>query len=107
MANKTSLTIRVDTKLENEAKKTLDLLGVTTPSLIKMLYSEIALTGKIPVSLRSSFPGLLCYDLMSDEEIEEDLKKISDDIKNGSFVTLEELNREMHEKYGIWWGCIR
>lgn len=101
MNSKTNLIIHVDIESENKAKKTLDLLGITTPSLIQMLYSQIALTGKIPVELRSPIPGLKDLDLMSDEEDEEDTRRILQNIKNGRFLTLEEFNKRMHEKYGF------
>lgn len=51
MANTAAVYARIDPALKKEVDEILGRLGITPSSLIQMLYSEIKLTHKIPLSL--------------------------------------------------------
>lgn len=101
MANKVTVNAEIDSKLFNKTKPILDQLGITTSTLIQMLYSEIVLTDDVPDFFRCLTSSFKFYEEMTEEELEADYIKAQEDYKNGKFISFKEFEQELYEKYGV------
>ena len=74
MANTTPVYARIDTDLKNQAEAILSRLGISTTSLITMVYSQIVLRDGLPFSI--SIPKEPVVEgSLSKEELEKELIK--------------------------------
>lgn len=100
MANTATVYARIEPQLKADVDKILENLGVTPSSLIQMLYSQIKLTNGIPFEVKMPKRNIFIDDLTNDELNYELLKGIND-IKNGDIKTSEEVDMILKEKLGI------
>ncbi len=101
MANTTAVYARIDTTLKENAENILAKLGISPSGAIQMLYSQIVLRGGIPfeVSLPSKNPTVVGE--MTKEQIDAELAKGVDSLKFGKTYTADEVDEELHKRYGI------
>lgn len=98
MANTATVYARIDPELKNDVDDILKALGITPSSLIQMLYSEIRLTKKVPLSLSIPRNKPLSAASMSKEEFDEELRKGVNDMKSGNVHSLEEIDHILNEE---------
>lgn len=101
MANTATVYARIDPELKNDVDDILKALGMTPSSLIQMLYSEIRLTKKVPLSLSIPNNKPLSVASMSKEEFDKELQKGIDDMKSGNVHSLEEVDHILNEELMI------
>lgn len=101
MANTATVYARIDPQLKTEVEGILNQLGITPSSLIQMLYSEIKLTNKIPLSLTLPNRKPLSVAAMSKEEFNNELQKGEDDLKSGRVHSMDELDATLKKECGI------
>lgn len=100
MANTSAVYARIDTNLKENAEEILSRLGITPSSAIQMLYSQIVLTKGLPFAPRlprtpTAIGG------MSRAQLDAELKKGLDSLKNGETYTEEEVDAMLTEEFGI------
>ena len=93
MANTSAVYARIDTNLKDNAESILSQLGISPSSAIQMLYSQIVL--KIP----SSKP--LAVVAMTREELDAELQKGVDSIKEGKVYSADEVDAVLAKEFGI------
>ena len=90
MANTTPVYARIDTDLKNQAEAILSRLGISTSSLITMVFSQIVLRNGLPFDILIPEEPIAAGRL-SKEELEAELIKGIESSKNEKTYTLEEV----------------
>ena len=101
MANTTAVYARIDNELKENAESILLKLGITPSSAIQMLYSQIVLQNGMPFELRLPQSKPVAIGNMSREELDAQLQKGINSIKEGGSYSSEEVDRILAEKYGV------
>ncbi len=100
MANTTAVYARIDTGLKDSAEKIMAQLGISPSSAIQMLYSQIVLQNGMPFDLRLPINKPTAIENMSKDEIDAELVKGVDSLKNGSYSS-EEIDDMLQREFGI------
>ena len=101
MATKTAdLHIRINPTLKKQAEEYFDKVGVTTSQALEQFLIWTVKHQKTPMRLkrRANIPDL---SVMTDEEIREMLEESEREVRAGKYYTVNEVRREMAEKYGF------
>lgn len=101
MANTTAVYARIDTDLKENAEGILSKLGITPSSAIQMLYSQIVLRNGMPFELKLPTPAPVAIDSLSKEQLDFELQKGVDSLKNGKGFTADEVDTMLHKEFGI------
>lgn len=100
MANTSVVYARIDTDLKEGAESILSRLGISPSSAIQMFYSQILLNNGVPFELKLPDPRITAIGKMEREQIDAELQKGMDSLKEGSF-TSDEVDAKLMNKYGI------
>ncbi len=85
MEKSATLNLRVNPMVKSQAEAVLEKLGIPMSVAIDMYLYQIFLTGGIPFSISlPKVPGNLNMDMMTNEEIQEKLKKGYNDMEEGN-----------------------
>ena len=90
---------RIDTNLKENAEAILAQLGITPSSAIQMMYSQIVLKRGIPFDLH--LPAPTAIETMTREELDAELLKGVNSLKNGEGYTADEVDSILAEEFGI------
>ena len=101
MANTTAVYARIDTGLKNNAESILAQLGITPSSAIQMLYSQIVLRKGMPFDLRLPIAKPVAIGNMTREEIDAELLKGVNSLKEGKGLTADEVDARLAKEFGI------
>lgn len=101
MANTATVYARIDPQLKNDVESILSQLGITPSSLIQMLYSEIKLTNKVPLSLSIPTNKPLSISTMSKDEFNNELQKGVNDLNEGRVFNMDEMNAMLKKECNI------
>lgn len=101
MANTSPVYARIDSDLKEKAEGILHQLGISPSSAIQMLYSQIVLTKGMPLDLHLHIQKPTSLEGMSKEEINAELMKGLDDLREGKVYTADEVDQELKELFNI------
>ena len=101
MANTSAVYARIDTGLKDNAEGILAQLGISPSSAIQMLYSQIVIQNGMPFDLRLPSTRPTAIGAMSRNEIDAELIKGIESLKNGKILTVDEVDAELAEEFGI------
>lgn len=101
MANTSAVYARIDTNLKNNAENILSQLGISPSSAIQMLYSQIVLKQGIPFDLKLPSSKPLAVGAMTREELNAELRKGVDSIKEGNVFSADEVDAVLAKEFGI------
>lgn len=101
MANTSPVYARIDSNLKNHAESILSQLGISPSSAIQMLYSQIVLQKGIPFELKLPSSKPLDVSTMSKEQLDTELQKAVDSIKEGKTLSADEVDAEFSKELGI------
>ena len=102
MATTSAVYARIDTGLKENAEGILSQLGITPSGAIQMLYSQIVLTRSMPLNLALPQRGKpTSIGGMTDEEIDRDLQKGIDSLRNDRTYTAAEVKSILAKEFGI------
>ncbi len=90
---------RIDTNLKENAEAILAQLGITPSSAIQMMYSQIVLRRGMPFDLQ--LPAPTAIGTMTREELDSELLKGVNSLKNGEGYTADEVDSILAEEFGI------
>ena len=90
---------RIDTNLKENAEAILAQLGITPSSAIQMMYSQIVLRRGMPFDLQ--LPAPTAIGTMTREELDSELLKGVNSLKNGEEYTADEVDSILAEEFGI------
>ena len=90
---------RIDTNLKENAEAILAQLGITPSSAIQMMYSQIVLRRGMPFDLQ--LPAPTAIGTMTREELDSELLKGVNSLKNGEGYTADEVDSILAQEFGI------
>ena len=100
MEKTTTLNLRVNPIVKQQAEDVLRQLGIPMATAIDMYLRQISLTGGIPFSVSlPKAPAAMNAEYMVAEEIREYLKEGYRDALNGDLVDAEEAFQEFKERH--------
>lgn len=100
MANTSAVYARIDTGLKENAEGILAQLGISPSSAIQMLYSQIVLRNGMPFELKLPAPKFVAIGSMSRAELDAELLKGIESLKNES-LSADEVDAVMAEEFGL------
>ena len=95
MAKDATVQIRMDSELKRQVEELYKKLGTSFAEAVRIFARQSVTEGRMPL-----LPALKTWDELTPGEIAEELRQSDEDIKAGRVTALEELDREMWEKYG-------
>lgn len=101
MANTSAVYARIDTNLKDNAEGILAKLGISPSSAIQMLYSQIVLQNGLPFDVRLPASMPTAVGGMTQTQIDAELMKGIESIKNGETLTVDEVDSELAKEFGI------
>ncbi len=101
MANTTAVYARIDTELKDNAEEILSQLGITPSSAIQMLYRQIIIHNGLPFDLKLPTVKPVAIGNLSREELDIELVKGIESIKNGKSVTASEFDKKFRSEFGL------
>ena len=101
MANTSAVYARIDTNLKDNAESLLSQLGISPSSAIQMLYSQIVLKKGMPFELKLPSSKPLAVGAMTREELDAELQKGVDSIKEGKVYSADEVDAVLAKEFGI------
>lgn len=101
MANTSAVYARIDTNLKDNAESILSQLGISPSSAIQMLYSQIVLKKGMPFELKLPSSKPLAVGAMTREELDAELQKGVDSIKEGKVYSADEVDAVLAKEFGI------
>lgn len=90
MANTTPVYARIDTNLKKDAEAILTKLGISTSSLITMVYSQIVLRGGLPFDIILPEEPVV-ENRLSKEEFEKEIIKGLESLDNDKTYSIDEV----------------
>ena len=101
MANTSAVYARIDTELKDQAEEILSKLGITPSSLIQMTYSQVVLNNGLPFEVRIPARVPVAIGSLTKEELDAELEKGMESVKEGRVYTAEEVDAELKREFGI------
>ena len=101
MANTTAVYARIDSGLKENAEQILSRLGITPSGAIQMLYSQIVLQRGLPFEARLPVAKPTAIGGMSRAELDAELQKGLDSLKNGQARSADEVFASIREDYKL------
>lgn len=89
MTKTANVVARVEPTIKNKAESILAGIGIPVSTLINALYRQIIYTNGIPFSLKVP-NGIQSYELMTEEELREEIETGYKEAVNGEGVPLDE-----------------
>lgn len=101
MANTTAVYARIDTELKDNAEEILFQLGISPSSAIQMLYRQIIIHNGLPFDLRLPTSKPVSIGDISRDELDIELAKGIESLKNGKAVTASEFDKKFRSEFGL------
>lgn len=101
MERSQTISVRIEPQLKKDAENVLDELGLSTSSLITLLFKQIVLTRSVPfdISLHDIKP--LCIDDLSEEELEKEIMKGIRSRKAGRTKPAKEVEDSIRKRFKL------
>ncbi len=99
MAKTEAVYARIDTNLKHKAEGVLSKLGISPSSAIQMLYSQIVLQQGMPFESKLPKRKPVALTSLSQDELDAELLKGINSLKNGEAISADEVDLELSELY--------
>ena len=100
-AKTANVTARIQPEIKEQAEAILSQLGISTSSAIQMLYSQIVLKKGMPFELKLPSSKPLAVGAMTREELDAELQKGVDSIKEGKVYSADEVDAVLAKELAI------
>ncbi len=101
MAGTSSLNVRMDAALKENAEQILGELGISASGAVQMFYRQIVLRRGLPFELVLPQAKPTAIGGMSREELDAELGKGMASLKAGRRISADDVDRELKEEFGI------
>nr|WP_326184423.1 type II toxin-antitoxin system RelB/DinJ family antitoxin [uncultured Oscillibacter sp.] len=101
MAATSSVSVRMDTTLKENAEQILNELGISASGAVQMFYRQIVLRRGLPFELTLPQAKPTAIGGMSREELDMELQKGMASLKAGQRVSAADVDRELAEEFGL------
>ncbi len=101
MAKTSNLYVRIEPDLKEQAEKILSALGIPSSSAINMFYKQIVIQRGLPFDVKLPANGVLDFSNMTEEEIDRELQKGIDAVKNGNVKSAKQAFADIRKDYNL------
>lgn len=101
MSRTSSVFVRVEPEIKEQAELILDKLGIPMSNAVGMFLRQIILQQGIPFDLKLPNTAPLSYQSLSREQFDAEIEKGLSDLDSGRFLTADDVEAEMKRDYGI------
>ena len=100
MEKSTSLNLRINPEIKENAEKGLSLVGVSLCCAVNMFLNQVILTESIPFPIAlSQAPSRVNMDTMNQEELNTKLERSLDDALSGQTLDAKEVLQEFKNQH--------
>lgn len=100
MSKSDTINVRIEPELKKQAEEILEKLGISVSTAINIYYRQIVEKNGIPMELKLE-PNIPVYEDLTYEQLNLELLKGEEDIKNGDVMPLKTALKELNSKYGF------
>lgn len=101
MARTSTVFVRVEPEVKEQAEQILDQLGIPMSNAVSMYLRQIVLQRGIPFEMKLPAEEPLAYGALSKEQFDAEMEKGMDDIKAGRLRSAENVKAGMRKDFGI------
>ncbi len=101
MSRTTSVFVRVEPEIKEQAEMILKKLGIPMTSAVSMYLRQIVLHQGIPFEVKLPHTAPLSVSSLSREQFDAEIEAGLSDLDNGISFSAEEVEAEMNRDYGI------
>ena len=101
MATTSSVSIRIDKSLKENAEQIIGELGISASGSVQMFYRQIVLHRGMPFELTLPQAKPIAIGGMSREELDIELQKGMISLKAGQRLSADDVDRELAEEFGL------
>lgn len=101
MAKTANIYTRVDPEIKNQAEQILDQLGIPMSNAIGIFLRQVILHNGLPFDMTLPVSKPVAIGSLTKDQLDAELQKGFDDIENGRVFSLDEVDSEMKNRYGI------
>ena len=101
MSKTANLYVRIEPDLKEQAEQILSALGIPASNAINMFYKQIILQRGLPFDLKLPETAVLNFNNMTEKEIDSELQKGIDDIKNGKVKPAKQAFADIRKDYKL------
>lgn len=101
MAKTANISAKVEPEIKQRAEQILNRLGIPMSNAIDMFLNQIILQNGIPFELKIPRSSMLSLDKLSEDELNRELEKGYNCIKEGRMISADDVDRILKERYGI------
>lgn len=101
MSKTANLYVRIEPDLKEQAEKILSALGIPASNAINMFYKQIVLQNGIPFDLKLPSETVLNFNRLSEQEVDAELQKGMDDVKNGNVKSAKQAFADIRKDYNL------
>ena len=99
MSKTANLYVRIEPDLKEQAEQILSALGIPASNAINMFYKQIILQRGLPFDLKLPETAVLNFNNMTEKEIDSELQKGIDDVKNGKVKPAKKAFADIRKDY--------
>ncbi len=101
MSKTANLYVRIEPELKEQAEQILSALGIPASNAINMFYKQIILQRGLPFDLKLPTEYVPDFNKLTEQEVDKELQKGIDDIKNGNFKTAKQTFADIRKDYNL------
>ncbi len=101
MSKTANLYVRIEPDLKEQAEQILSALGIPASNAINMFYKQIILQRGLPFDLKLPETAVLNFNNMTEKEIDSELQKGIDDVKNGKVKPAKKAFADIRKDYKL------
>lgn len=101
MAATSTVSVRMDAALKENAEQILGELGISASGAVQMFYRQIVLRRGLPFELTLPQAKPVAIGGMSREELDMELQKGMASLKAGQRIPADDIDRELAEEFGL------
>lgn len=96
-----SVFVRVEPEVKEQAEKILGELGIPMSNAVGMFLRQVVLQRGIPFEMKLPKEPPVAFGSLTKEERDRELEKGMDDIRKGRIYSAESVMEELHRDYGV------
>lgn len=101
MSKTTNLFVRLDPVVKEQAESVLTQLGVPMASAVSIFLQQVVLQNGLPFEVKLPTAKPIAYGALTETQFNALMEKAFAEYKKGETLSREQVEQEMHRKYGI------
>lgn len=101
MARTSSIYVRVEPNIKNQAEAVLEKLGIPMSNAVSIFLRQIVMLNGLPFDVKIPNKNPLVLSDLTSEEFDMEMLKAHNDFQNEKFYSIEEVENELKREFGI------